>query len=91
MRCRPRSEQFTVALYQRLSLIRRKRLAELISACIPHAENEIAVRTSETPHERGMVPEVLLQLLPLMISVRHEPSLTLAAGDRDLCQQIRHC
>ena len=56
---------------------------------IPHAENEVAVRTSETPHQRCMAAEVRLQLHPLMFSVRHNSSLTLG-GDKRLCQQIRH-
>jgi hypothetical protein len=33
--CRPSSEQFAVALYQRLALEGRKWPAELISACFP--------------------------------------------------------
>ena len=56
----PSSEQFAVALYQRLALEGRKWFAELISACFPHAKNELGVRAFETPHEQGVVAEVLL-------------------------------
>ena len=50
------------------------------NACLPHAENEVVVRTSETPHERGMVAEMRLQFLPL-ISGRQDSSRALTGGD----------
>lgn len=42
-----------MALYQRLALERRKWLAELILACLPHVKNKLAVRACETPHNRS--------------------------------------
>jgi hypothetical protein len=78
-----------VALYQRLALEGTKSLAELISACFPHAKNELGVRALETPHERCMVAEVLLQFRPLC-GIRHDSSLALFGSDGNLCRQIPH-
>jgi hypothetical protein len=62
--CRPISEELAVALRQGLALEGRKRLAELISACVPHASNRLGISSSKTPHEQGVVAEVLLQIRP---------------------------
>jgi len=61
---RPISEELAVALCQSLALEGRERLAELISACVPHASNRLGIRSSETPHEQSVVAEVLLQFRP---------------------------
>ena len=61
---RPISEELAVALCQSLALEGRERLAELISACVPHASNRLGIRSSKTPHEQSVVAEVLLQFRP---------------------------
>jgi hypothetical protein len=57
----PISEQFAVALYESLALEGRKWMAELISACFPHAKNRVGICSSKTAHEQRMMAEVLLQ------------------------------